>query len=73
MKPTEYMVQKIKSLLDESVTIEKANSSQAESLNVAMATSILLGKLSPQFNELLKWICVANLELHQQLPIRFRQ
>jgi TrmH family RNA methyltransferase len=33
-------------LLDESVTIEKAKSSQAESLNVAMATSILLGRLS---------------------------
>ena len=33
-------------LLDESVTIEKAKTSQAESLNVAMATSILLGQLS---------------------------
>ena len=32
--------------LDESVTIEKANTSEAESLNVAMATSILLGRLS---------------------------
>lgn len=32
-------------LLDESVTIEKAKSSQAESLNVAMATSILLGRI----------------------------
>ena len=33
-------------MLDESVTIEKAKTSQAESLNVAMATSILLGGLS---------------------------
>jgi TrmH family RNA methyltransferase len=33
-------------LLDESITIEKAKTSQAESLNVAMATSILLGRLS---------------------------
>lgn len=32
--------------LDESVTIEKANTCEAESLNVAMATSILLGRLS---------------------------
>jgi TrmH family RNA methyltransferase len=31
--------------LDESITIEKATSSQAESLNVAMATAILLGSL----------------------------
>lgn len=34
-------------MLDESVTIEKAESSQAESLNVAMATSILLGRICP--------------------------
>ena len=32
--------------LDESFTIEKANTCEAESLNVAMATSILLGRLS---------------------------
>ncbi len=31
--------------LDGSVTIEQAKSSQAESLNVAMATSILLGRI----------------------------
>lgn len=36
----------IQKLLDESITIEKAKTSQAESLNVAMATSILLGGLS---------------------------